>query len=361
MLIHKQQNNFDLVRLFLAAAVVITHLVSILQGDFGVLKLFSILFPGERAVECFFVISGFLIFRSYWGSRNLVDYAARRARRIYPGLIAVVLVSAVAGAALSTLSIRDYYDSWNVIRYIFYNFVFMTFAQRDLPGVFQNMADSYVNGPLWTLKIEVLFYMSVPILTAISFRYIRFPMLAVIIYILSIIYHLVLVWLSAFTRSPELILLSNQLPGQMSFFMAGGLIAHTIDNFRAMTGWLVPVSISVFGLYVGSGTLSVLFYFFYPAVLAIIVIYICVVARPLIRATKYGDFSYGLYIVHWPILQTFGTLHLLEGHPIVLAIAALSCCFLAAVLSWHLVEKHWLRPAAPILPIHRVSRLPVGD
>jgi peptidoglycan/LPS O-acetylase OafA/YrhL len=57
---------------------------------------------------------------------------------------------------------------------------------------------------------------------------------------------------------------------------------------------------------------------------------------------KYGDFSYGIYLYAFPIQQTvakFGLNH----DPISYLIICFSFTFIAAALSWHLVEKPFLR------------------
>ena len=56
-----------------------------------------------------------------------------------------------------------------------------------------------------------------------------------------------------------------------------------------------------------------------------------------------GSFSYGIYVVHFPIIQTMIALGLVAAHPglamglIVVLVGGLS------VASWHFVEQPWLR------------------
>ncbi len=336
-------NNFDLIRLLLAAAVVVAHMVALLPADYGPVATFTGIFGGGNAVDCFFVISGYLIFQSYNRSRTARSYAVKRARRIYPALFATIILCALAGAALTTLPLREYVPG--ALRYVGFNLVFMTFKQQTLPGVFENAPYHYVNGPLWTLKVEVMFYIAVPFIVWFARRFIRFPVLAVLIYVGSVAYHLTLSRLAAAHDSSFYDELARQLPGQMSFFIAGGLIDNGFVAFRKYRTVLVPASIAALALCAAFGNLS-LVYALYPGALAILVIYACVLLPRLVNIGKYGDFSYGLYIVHYPILQTFGTLGLLAGTPLLRSLAAFACCFAAAVLSWHLIEKHWLRPSS---------------
>src|SRR5664280_2408641 len=76
-------NNFDLIRIFAALQVVMTHVSGHLQfPDAKYLYLLS-LFPG---VPIFFVTSGYLVSGSFERSGGLRTYFRNRFLRIYPGL-----------------------------------------------------------------------------------------------------------------------------------------------------------------------------------------------------------------------------------------------------------------------------------
>ena len=57
---------------------------------------------------------------------------------------------------------------------------------------------------------------------------------------------------------------------------------------------------------------------------------------------KYGDLSYGIYIWHFPVVQTFISLHLFDSRPIVALCLLILTVLLLALLSWHLIEKPFL-------------------
>ena len=98
-------NSFDFLRLLFAFSVFIAH--------FGGLTSNKIYFPisASMAVSGFFIISGFLITRSFYRSKNLLDYSLKRIRRVFPAYMLVVVVFAVLLSAVSLLSFQDYFTS----------------------------------------------------------------------------------------------------------------------------------------------------------------------------------------------------------------------------------------------------------
>jgi peptidoglycan/LPS O-acetylase OafA/YrhL len=60
-------------------------------------------------------------------------------------------------------------------------------------------------------------------------------------------------------------------------------------------------------------------------------------------AARFGDISYGLYIVHFPIIQILVVLGVFVANPLVGLAAAALASVSAAFLLWHLVERPSLR------------------
>src|SRR3954471_24573302 len=102
-----RENNFDALRLVAALTILILHCWPI-TGQNTVPRLHG-LGLNAIAVMVFFSISGFLLAQSWSIEPHLGRFLAKRALRIYPALIVVLLLSAfVLGPAVTTLPLADY-------------------------------------------------------------------------------------------------------------------------------------------------------------------------------------------------------------------------------------------------------------
>lgn len=329
-----RENNFDLLRFSFAAIVFFVH-AHVLSGS-SELALLSQWLSSEFAVRSFFVISGFLIFMSYENSSALSSYFSKRIRRIYPAYTAVIVMAVLIGALLTRLSLAEYF-SWDLVRYAFWNLVFLNFVQPTLPGVFEGNTLQAVNGALWTLKIEVLFYLLVPAIVWLFDKLGRARVM-VFIYLASLAYSFAMEWLSASTGHGFYLELQRQLPGQLTFFMAGAAAYYYFPLLLKHKAWMVLLAILAYLLRDDLPWQVV-----QPMAIGVIVIYMACLLPYLGNFGRYGDFSYGIYILHFPILQTLIAFQVFEqwalGGLVVAGVATLS----AAAFFWHLIEKPFLK------------------
>jgi peptidoglycan/LPS O-acetylase OafA/YrhL len=326
-------NNFDLLRFTFASIVMLVH--AHVLSERPELAGLSAWLSSDVAVKAFFVVSGLLVVMSYERSRTVASYAEKRVRRIYPAYFFVVVAAALGLFAVSTLPASGYFGA-GFFRYLAANLLFLNFVHPTLPGVFAGNALQEVNGALWTLKIEVMFYVSVPVIAWLCRRLGRFAVL-VTLYVLSVTYVLVLNRLAVETGSPLYILLARQLPGQLSYFMVGAFFYYYFDVFEKRAGSFLAVAVALFLLdrvypipaleALWLGTLVVYFGFF---------LYVGNFGR-------YGDFSYGIYILHFPIIQLLVQAGLFAASPYLAVAVACATVIGAAVLLWHFVEKPFLK------------------
>lgn len=146
-------NNFDLLRLFASLQVVMAHGYHHLNVNYfsEFVSLLSY-FPG---VPIFFVISGYLISSAYERNPNLFDYARNRILRIFPALWVCFIIS-----ILSFLFIYDFdVDVGNFLLWCFFQLSVFQFYN---PEFLREYGVGVLNGSLWTIPIELQFYVLVP-------------------------------------------------------------------------------------------------------------------------------------------------------------------------------------------------------
>jgi peptidoglycan/LPS O-acetylase OafA/YrhL len=334
-----RDNNFDLLRLVFAGSVFLWHLyVLSLAPALEVLTLFV---SSNIAVKGFFVISGYLVMMSYENSSSVREYAEKRLRRIYPVYAAVVLACAVAGAFLTRLPLADYV-SRDLARYLAANLMFLNFLAPNLPGMFEGQPYTEVNGALWTLKIEVMYYLFVPVLAWMMGRFGRWRVI-VALYALSVLYTIGTGLSYAYTGAELWLRLQRQLPGQLSYFLVGVALYYLNDRLKgrwaalAVAALLMLVSMTV----TVNPLLTILLE---PLALGILVIFAATALPYLGNFARYGDFSYGVYIIHFPVVQLLVAGGAFAANPWAAACVALVLVLGLSALSWYAVERPFLRP-----------------
>lgn len=322
-----RHNNFDMLRLLFALIVVLYHCydLSFSPAYLWIPRVAS----ADLAVQGFFAMSGFLIVGSYENSSMLKSYLSKRGRRILPAYWAALVFTLVLGTILSTLPVKTFLTSASTWKYAAANLCFANFLHPGLPGLFEgNPVMSSVNGSLWTIKLEVMFYLSVPVIVWLCRRFGKLQILSGL-FLLSVVYE------TALRHSHPT--LASQLPGQLCFFMIGALAYYYRDWCKQNT-WLVwIIAISCYLVSVFSGWIA-----FRAIGVSLGVICVGLLLPPIWQLAKYGDFSYGTYVFHFPIIQTFIALGLVRSHPkLSLGLILLTLAILSFT-SWTFIEKPFL-------------------
>lgn len=327
-------NNFDFMRLFLSITIFLGHYAILSQHPD--LNLILKYFDPELIVDAFFVISGFLIFLSYDNKPINKIYFKKRIKRILPiYLISIIFFSFIL-LFFSTKSVEDYFDiQW--FTYLYFNSIFLNFIQPNIDGVFQNNPLQAVNGALWTLKLELMFYFLVPIIFYIISKTNRLIVL-ITLYLLSIAYVLSIKYLYAQNPNPIYLTLLHQLPGKFSFFMMGAILYFYHGYFKKNAIIYFIIAIIIFYL-----NHQIDLYFLYPIALSILVIYIATIMINLGNWGKYGDFSYTIYVIHFPIIQIFISKGYIDQHPYLMLIIILSLILTISFFAWRYIEKPLMR------------------
>jgi peptidoglycan/LPS O-acetylase OafA/YrhL len=327
-------NRFDLIRLVLAAGVFVYHAVALAAFAPGGAWETGLSRLAEVSVQGFFIVSGALVAGSLDRSQGLLDYAGKRVRRLYPAYLVVVLVPAIASLALTQ-------DIAGVARYLAANLAFLNFLEPNLPGLFADNRFTEVNGALWTLKIEVMFYAALPLILFVLTKLRGAWWLLILA-----LYAFGELWPAALALGfgdEAAARLARQLPGQMAFFAMGIALWKASPHIaRHWRGLILCGSI----LLAASLTYPVM----EPARalgLAGVIAALAFAPGPAVNAARWGDISYGLYITHFPILQVMVAAGLVQslGPAGFLALAA-ALVTAASYALWHVVEKPALRPSS---------------
>lgn len=321
------KNNFDFLRVLFAFIVFVGHLGVLSASESLAFLMHS---PVELAVFGFFIVSGFLIARSYERTSSLKSYVKKRCNRILPGYWLIIFLCAVLLSFVSTLPIEQYFKNTQVYKYLFWNIIFLNYKASYLPGVFNNQA---VNGALWTIKIEMCFYIAVPILFLFFGKNNRYRNISLIVF-----YILSLLFLNYFIAQDNL-RIARQIPGSLCYFIGGMLIYFNFNTFIRYKNLLMCIALATVWI---DPLLNIRL--FSPIMLSIIILYIAYSFNFLNNFGKYGDFTYGIYITHFPIIRVFTTLGLFANYnPYLMAIVCTLFVIMVGIISWHFYEKRFLK------------------
>lgn len=329
---NSQQNNFDGVRIFLALIVLFSHLSAITNNPaFWYLEKFA---DANFAVKGFFTISGYLVCKSFIGSKNLTDFFEKRVRRIYPAYIGAVALCFLIGIFVSRLDILVYLSSPESFRYLAFNALFLNFLQPSLPGVFENNHLQAMDGSLWTIKVEVMLYLCVPFLIFCLRRF-SSGLVALVFITASIAWVYYFEQISSLSIGSEI---ARQFPGQLSYFVCGTFLAVE-PRFLKQLKWIAPLGMLLL-IMLDNSNLKV---FIDPFAYSGIVLFICTLKSNYLNVGKFGDISYGIYLYHFPIIQLLVFLGIFEINIYWGAALAFIVTLMMSLLSWHFLEKPFLK------------------
>lgn len=330
-------NNMAVMRYVLSFLVVIAH-TAILAGVELPLSNHSYV-----AVGGFFAYSGFLLFSSYQQKPLFSDYISKRSRRILPPYFLIVILCALTLWSVSDLSITGYFSSPQLWKYLCANLSFMNFICPDLPGVFQGgeFFNSAVNGSLWTMKGEVLCYVTVPFLCMVIFRHPKFAKGIIIITIaLCVMIRYYLYSLGVNSGREVFFTLEKQFGTMFIYFYSGALINLLYPEFLKFKWWIIAVDLAIM---VFSDYFPEAYHLWLrPFVISSSVIWLSQVGKWGYFLRRHDDLSYDIYLFHYPIIQLIvwsGLPGTQSPYVILLLVAAATTSM--AYISWNLIGRHF--------------------
>jgi peptidoglycan/LPS O-acetylase OafA/YrhL len=330
-IVHSRDNNFNLMRLLAALAVLIAHSWPLALGRSvpDPLAVTTGLGLGGIAVDVFFVTSGFLVTGSLLRRGNILEFVVARALRIYPALVVAVLACVALGLALTVLPWAEFLSHPRTLRFLWRNASAIRSGEFYLPGVFDgNPTPRAVNGSLWTLVWEVRMYLALVVLWCLAGlrKQPRRGTEAAILVLALVTTALYLFDIWAPGAVPGILRVKNSLAP--AFLLGAAFyVLRARMQFRLSYAW-------------GSRPLLQTVYFLTLPYLLLFLAY--VPAGPVRRFNDLGDYSYGIYILAFPVQQTIAAF--VPGVSVLqLAVGAAVVTLALAWCSWTLVEQPALR------------------
>jgi peptidoglycan/LPS O-acetylase OafA/YrhL len=355
-------NNFGAMRILLAAAVVFSNSFLLGQGvtDADPMKGFDHgqAITGHVAVDLFFIMSGYLVTLSLTREPALGRYFLHRIRRVYPGFVlaavfSFLVVLPLAGGRITppahlngTLGGAE-------------DFLYRTLrlGSPTYAGAFHaNPFPEEVNQSLWSIPYGFWCYILAAVLSAIGALRSRYRVL--LLAVLEAVAIAFGMWALAahYFPAPHWALATIGYPGMWARILPmflGGMLLATVKDRVPVKGWVALAALALLAV-------AAQIPYAWPPVLAIAGAYLLIyfAYAPWIRlsgATTWGDPSYGMYLLSFPIQQTI-VAHYAYGrtmHPYLLFAVSLPVSVAAGYASWWLVERWFVA--------NRISKLGVSE
>ncbi|MDH4944065.1 acyltransferase [Sulfurimonas sp. C5] len=332
-------NNFDFLRILAAVSVLFFHTIDRLQIEvYNYIFDFFKLIPG---VPIFFFISGFLISLSYSRSTSFMNYIKKRILRIYPALLVCLILSVLSLFIVGYLDSKIFFES----KFWMWIFAQSTFVQFYNPDFLRSFGVGVLNGSLWTISVELQFYILIPIVYFFINKDIKKKNLYLLVLILFFsLVNLIFSNLKVGTFNEQTLIMKLMFVSFIPWFymfLLGVLFQENKDrlHFLINAQWytkLLIVSMCLL-LYKLFGMNPITF------VLLCIVIVILVFSFKRFSSLifKGNDYSYGIYIYHAVIINFFVYFHLVKELKYFFFVYLLT--FVFAFLSWHFIEKPFLK------------------
>jgi peptidoglycan/LPS O-acetylase OafA/YrhL len=330
-------NNLGAVRLTAAWMVLYGHSFVFL-GQHEPLFL-SWLPLGPLGVFIFFTISGYLVSESWDRDPNLIRFFQRRLLRILPGLaVCILLTVLVLGPFFTTLPISEYLAHKHTLGYLQNIALHIVYY---LPGVFEhNRVANAVNGSLWSLPVEFLMYITLALVGVLHGKRWTMALLAVASVVCCILWaHVTTEMLVVYNFDLRQAFICGTYFWVGATFQKFGIQRHLslsagmlalfamlcLEPWTQLLAWgswvLLPIAVLAFGL---------------------------ADSPILVRLTRSGDYSYGIYIYAFPVQQAVVYLYPQIGIVTYLLVCT-ALTLILAIFSWHLIERRALslKPGRP--------------
>ncbi|MFL6428000.1 MAG: acyltransferase family protein [Acidobacteriaceae bacterium] len=351
------RNNFGALRILLATAVVFGDSFLLGNGvtDADPMKRFNHrqAITGHVAVDLFFIMSGYLVALSLMRDAGLPKFGLpryfwHRIRRVYPGFILAAVFSFLIVLPLAGGRITPPAHLGVAGDFLYRS---LRLGWPTYAGAFPtNPFPGEVNQSLWSIPYGFWCYILAALLSLMGV--LRRPRILAILLALAIasgVWALAAHWFPA----PHWALATIGYPGMwarlLPMFLSGLLLA-TIKDRVLLKGWIALVALVLLAI-------AAQIPYAWPPMIALAGAYLLIYCAytpkvRLWRVTAWGDLSYGMYLLSFPIQQLIvrSYTHGNAGQtmsPYLLFAMSLPVSLAAGYVSWWLVEK-WFLPSQPV-------------
>ena len=340
-----RDNNFNLLRIIAAMLVVAAHAISTGAPGKDPLRSVFDIGLGDLGVDIFFILSGFLVAKSFAG-KTPMEFAWARCLRIFPGLwVSTLLTVLVAGIFFADLPPLQFLSSHDTLTYLGHNLTMLPgFGSQATLTHVPGLLDQLFNVPLWTLPHELQMYLLLAVIGII------FGLRPSAIAILALVGAFSVVYVK--TGGVHLLNIDR---GRFIYFFFTGSFLYSIRERVVLSAWIAT---AMFCALIGTVLLTTSMLIREAALalaLPYLVLWCAYIPRGFIRQwNRLGDYSYGIYIYGFPVqalLSASGAV----ASPATRFFGTLLFVVPIAVASWHLLEQRALR-----IPLPTTTRGPVG-
>jgi peptidoglycan/LPS O-acetylase OafA/YrhL len=327
-----RNNSIGFMRFFLAATVIWSHAYYL--GGFNHEPIAQLSHgttnAGFMAVGGFFVLSGFLITRSYESVENVGRFLWHRFLRIFPAFWICLFGTAFIFAPLvfsyergSLAGFAADASPWSYIA----NNVFLAIRQNSIDGLLAHLpSPAGVNDSLWTLQYEFFCYLAIAGF-GVAGMLKRKPELIVACALFIYFFNAIAAWRFGSSGATDNFF-------SLYFFFALGSCAYLFRDRLPMRGWIAAVA----ALILVTSLLTPYYAFIGPVCLSYLALF-AAMKLPFRNFDRRMDLSYGIYIYAYPVQQLLALYGLYR-----LGFAPYLACTLAitvalAACSWFAIEK----------------------
>jgi peptidoglycan/LPS O-acetylase OafA/YrhL len=349
-------NNFSILRILFATLVILSHSYELIDGNRSreiLTRIFGTISFGILAVDGFFIISGYLITKSYLSSAP-VNYLFKRILRIYPGFIVAFIVSIILCLYVSSHSlampVKEFFD--NIVNLFF-------LISPDIKTAYPRSFYPLPNGAMWSISYEFHCYLIIMLFGVLGIFGRKNLLLSITILLLAAsLIHPEKYTPYALGATPSSIHKSTELGIRLLHRIKAALLRSPLDDIRLLGIFLVGSCYYIFR--------DAIPYRGHFAAIAAVLLTICmfsnrlaepglavfggyiifwfalhVEAFPISKFFNKTDLSYGIYLYAWPIQKVLIS-RVPHIGPYELSISTFILCVIAAYFSWTFIEKPFL-------------------